>query len=199
MNQTSTRPDPDAVKHALEVLGDRWTFLILREAFFGVRRYGYFQRNLGIGRNVLAARLSALVEHGLLERVRYRTDPDWTFSPPSSRSRRGPSDTCSTRRTPGCASATALVVPSSPLSWFARAAASQSPPLTSNTRPIEPSRSHRAAHEAESRPSGTRFAPSTVESRLLDRLPSCPSAAGCSSTACSAWVTAWALCSLLQR
>ncbi|HVA19402.1 MAG TPA: helix-turn-helix domain-containing protein [Solirubrobacteraceae bacterium] len=77
MNQTSTRPEPDAVKRALEVLGDRWTFLILREAFFGVRRYGHFQRNLGIGRNVLAARLSALVEHGLLERVRYRTDPDW--------------------------------------------------------------------------------------------------------------------------
>ena len=77
MNHASARPDPDAVKRALEVLGDRWTFLILREAFFGVRRYGHFQRNLGIGRNVLAARLSALVEHGLLERVRYRTDPDW--------------------------------------------------------------------------------------------------------------------------
>jgi len=42
-----------------------------------VRRYGDFQRNLGIGRNVLAARLQALVAHGLLERVRYRTDPDW--------------------------------------------------------------------------------------------------------------------------
>ncbi len=77
MNQTSARPDPDAVKRALEVLGDRWTFLVLREAFFGIRRYGHFQRNLGIGRNVLAARLSALVEHGLLERVRYRTEPDW--------------------------------------------------------------------------------------------------------------------------
>jgi|ERR1022692_410980 DNA-binding HxlR family transcriptional regulator len=77
MNQTSTRPEPDAVKRALDVLGDRWTFLVLREAFFGVRRYGFFQRNLGIGRNVLAARLSTLVEHGLLERVRYRTDPDW--------------------------------------------------------------------------------------------------------------------------
>ncbi len=50
---------------------------MLREAFFGVRRYGSFQRNLGIGRNVLAARLSALVEQGLLKRVRYRTDPDW--------------------------------------------------------------------------------------------------------------------------
>jgi DNA-binding HxlR family transcriptional regulator len=77
MNQTTRRPEPDAVKSALDVLGDRWTFLVLREAFFGVRRYGYFQRNLGIGRNVLASRLAALVEHGLLERVRYRTDPDW--------------------------------------------------------------------------------------------------------------------------
>src|ERR1017187_147799 len=77
MNQSNTRPEPDAVKRALEVLGDRWTFLVLREAFFGVRRYGFFQRNLGIGRNVLAARLSDLVERGLLKRVRYRTDPDW--------------------------------------------------------------------------------------------------------------------------
>jgi DNA-binding HxlR family transcriptional regulator len=77
MNQARGRPEPDAVKRALDVLGDRWTFLVLREAFFGIRRYGHFQRNLGIGRNVLAARLSALVEHGLLERVRYRTDPDW--------------------------------------------------------------------------------------------------------------------------
>src|ERR1700685_184641 len=77
MNQTNARPEPDAVKRALDVLGDRWTFLVLREAFFGLRRYGYFQRNLGIGRNVLANRLSALVEHGLLERVRYRTEPDW--------------------------------------------------------------------------------------------------------------------------
>jgi DNA-binding HxlR family transcriptional regulator len=77
MNQMSTRPEPDAVKRALDVLGDRWTFLVLREAFFGVRRYGFFQRNLGIGRNVLAARLSTLVDYGLLERVRYRTDPDW--------------------------------------------------------------------------------------------------------------------------
>src|SRR5271154_4306098 len=77
MNHTTFRPEPDAVERALEVLTDRWTFLVLREAFFGVRRYGFFQRNLGIGRNVLADRLSALVEHGLLKRVRYRTDPDW--------------------------------------------------------------------------------------------------------------------------
>lgn len=77
MNQTIVRPEPDAVGRAVEALADRWTFLVLREAFFGVRRYGSFQRNLGIGRNVLAARLSTLVENGFLKRVRYRTDPDW--------------------------------------------------------------------------------------------------------------------------
>jgi DNA-binding HxlR family transcriptional regulator len=75
--EVNTRPDPDAVRRALDICADRWTFLILRETFFGVRRYGFFQRNLGIGRNVLADRLSKLVEHGILKRVRYRTDPDW--------------------------------------------------------------------------------------------------------------------------
>jgi len=59
------------------VFSDRWTFLILREAFYGVRRYGQMQRNLGIARNVLADRLRALVTAGMLERVRYRTEPDW--------------------------------------------------------------------------------------------------------------------------
>jgi DNA-binding HxlR family transcriptional regulator len=61
----------------MDVLTDRWTFLILREGFFGVRRYGQMQRNLGIARNVLADRLSQLVANGMLEKVRYRTDPDW--------------------------------------------------------------------------------------------------------------------------
>src|SRR4051794_22765683 len=61
----------------MDVLSDRWTFLILREAYFGVRRYGQMQRNLGIARNVLAERLRKLVADQMLERVRYRTDPDW--------------------------------------------------------------------------------------------------------------------------
>jgi DNA-binding HxlR family transcriptional regulator len=65
------------VELAVDVIRDRWTFLILREAFFGVRRYGQMQRNLGIARNVLADRLRQLVSDGMLERVRYRTDPDW--------------------------------------------------------------------------------------------------------------------------
>jgi DNA-binding HxlR family transcriptional regulator len=59
------------------VIGDRWRILVLREAFYGVRRYGEMARNLGIARNVLAAKLKDLVADGLLERRRYRTDPDW--------------------------------------------------------------------------------------------------------------------------
>ncbi len=66
-----------AAQQALAMLADRWTFLIIREAYSGVHRYGQLQRNLGIARNILAERLSKLVEHGLLERVRYRTEPDW--------------------------------------------------------------------------------------------------------------------------
>lgn len=77
-NHTPARPPRDAVEIAVDVfLSDRWTFLILREAFFGVRRYGQMQRNLGIARNVLADRLRQLVANGMFERVRYRTDPDW--------------------------------------------------------------------------------------------------------------------------
>ena len=71
------RFERDSVARALEVLGDRWTFLILRECFFGMRRFGEFARNLPIARTVLAARLADLVEAGVLDRVRYRTDPDW--------------------------------------------------------------------------------------------------------------------------
>jgi DNA-binding HxlR family transcriptional regulator len=66
-----------AAQEALALLADRWSFLIIREAFSGVHRFGQLQRNLGIARNVLADRLVKLVEHGLLERVRYRTEPDW--------------------------------------------------------------------------------------------------------------------------
>jgi DNA-binding HxlR family transcriptional regulator len=76
-NHTPTAPPRDAVELAMDVLSDRWTFLILREAFFGVRRYGQLQRNLGIARNVLADRLRKLVEDEMFEKVRYRTDPDW--------------------------------------------------------------------------------------------------------------------------
>ena len=74
-NHTPRRPD--GIERAADVIGDRWRILVLREAFYGVRRYGEMVRNLGIARNVLAARLKDLVADGLLERRRYRTDPDW--------------------------------------------------------------------------------------------------------------------------
>jgi DNA-binding HxlR family transcriptional regulator len=77
-------PDPlacrhqhDSVKATVDLLGDRWTFLIMREAFFGVRRFGEMQRNLGVARTVLSSRLKMLVIEGLLERRPYRADPVW--------------------------------------------------------------------------------------------------------------------------
>jgi len=57
------------IAQALDALGDWWTLLIVRDAFFGARRFGDFQRSLGIAKNILSARLQHLVEHGVFERV----------------------------------------------------------------------------------------------------------------------------------
>ena len=64
-----------SVAAALEVVGDPWTLLIIRDAFSGVRRFEDWQTRLGVARNVLAARLKTLVEHGVLERRRYTERP----------------------------------------------------------------------------------------------------------------------------
>jgi DNA-binding HxlR family transcriptional regulator len=64
-----------SVARALSVVGDRWTLLILRDAFLGVRRFEDFQDDLGTTRHRLADRLRKLVEHGVLERVRYAERP----------------------------------------------------------------------------------------------------------------------------
>jgi DNA-binding HxlR family transcriptional regulator len=66
---------PCSIARTLEVVGERWTMLVLREAFGGARRFEDFQRNLGVARNVLATRLAALVRHGILARVRYQERP----------------------------------------------------------------------------------------------------------------------------
>jgi DNA-binding HxlR family transcriptional regulator len=63
-----------SVARAVEVLGDRWTVLVLRDVFNGVRRFDDLQRHLGIARDVLTKRLAALVEEGVIERRPYR-DP----------------------------------------------------------------------------------------------------------------------------
>ncbi len=65
-----------SIARALEVLGDRWTLLVIRDAFRGVRRFDDFQRNLGVARNVLADRLARLVDEGILERRRYQERPE---------------------------------------------------------------------------------------------------------------------------
>lgn len=64
-----------SVARTLEVVGERWTLLILRDAFNGIRRFDDFQKSLGIARNVLADRLAKLVDHGVLERRRYEEHP----------------------------------------------------------------------------------------------------------------------------
>ena len=65
-----------SIARALEIVGERWTLLIVRDACQGVRRFDEFQQSLGIARNVLADRLNRLVENGILERVRYSERPE---------------------------------------------------------------------------------------------------------------------------
>jgi DNA-binding HxlR family transcriptional regulator len=72
----SHRLQADSAGRALSLVGERWTMLILREAFFGVRRYGQLARNLTIPRPTLSLRLRKLVDAGLLDRVPYSTDPE---------------------------------------------------------------------------------------------------------------------------
>ena len=64
-----------SVAQCLEVIGEWWTMLIVRDAFLGVRRFDDFQTRLGISRNVLAQRLATLVAAGVLERRRYQERP----------------------------------------------------------------------------------------------------------------------------
>lgn len=58
-----------SVASALELIGEGWTILILREAFFGSRRFEDFQKHLGIARNILTTRLNKLCDSGIMERI----------------------------------------------------------------------------------------------------------------------------------
>jgi DNA-binding HxlR family transcriptional regulator len=64
-----------SVARALSVVGERWTLLILRDAFLGTRRFEQFQHNLGITRHRLSERLGKLVEQGVLVKVPYNERP----------------------------------------------------------------------------------------------------------------------------
>jgi DNA-binding HxlR family transcriptional regulator len=64
-----------SIASALEIVGERWSLLIVRDVFLGVRRFDDIQRDLGIARNVLQARLERLVEEGVLEKRLYEERP----------------------------------------------------------------------------------------------------------------------------
>ncbi len=64
-----------SVAQTLEIIGERWTMLVLRETFLGTRRFEDFQHNIGCARNILSDRLQKLVGNGILERRRYQDRP----------------------------------------------------------------------------------------------------------------------------
>jgi DNA-binding HxlR family transcriptional regulator len=72
---TFERGRPSSVSRTLSIIADRWSFLILRELFFGGRRYDEFRERLGISPSTLAERLSRLVSTGILDRVKYQEQP----------------------------------------------------------------------------------------------------------------------------
>jgi DNA-binding HxlR family transcriptional regulator len=65
-----------SIARTLELVGERWTMLVLREAFLGRRRFEEYAERLGMARNVLSARLAHLVDEGVLEKVRYQDRPE---------------------------------------------------------------------------------------------------------------------------
>jgi DNA-binding HxlR family transcriptional regulator len=75
MRRTSFEDMNCSVAQCLEVVGEWWSLLIMRDAFLGIRRFDDFQASLGISRNVLNQRLTRLVEQGVLERVPYQDHP----------------------------------------------------------------------------------------------------------------------------
>lgn len=57
-----------SLAQTLNIIGERWTLLILRDAFFGMKRFGQFERSLGIAKNILSARLNMLIDEGIMKR-----------------------------------------------------------------------------------------------------------------------------------
>lgn len=84
MRRTSFEEMNCSLAQCLEVVGEWWTLLIVRDALFGVTRFDDFRARLGIARNVLAQRLEHLVEHGVLSREPYQDNPvryDYRLTP----------------------------------------------------------------------------------------------------------------------
>ena len=64
-----------SIARTVSVIGDRWTLLVLRDAFLGIRRFEAFQSRLGVTRHILADRLKKLVATGVMAKVAYQTAP----------------------------------------------------------------------------------------------------------------------------
>jgi DNA-binding HxlR family transcriptional regulator len=72
MERTSYQASNCSIGRTLQVLGEKWTLLIIRESFYGATRFEQFHRVLNCPRNLLSERLTMLVEDGILERSEYR-------------------------------------------------------------------------------------------------------------------------------
>ena len=66
VKRTSLEQAECPIARSLDVIGDWWSLLIIRDAFLGIRRFGEFQKSIGLARNILAVRLRALVDDGIL-------------------------------------------------------------------------------------------------------------------------------------
>ncbi len=75
MKRPSFADWPCSIARTADIIGDSWTLLVLREAFYGVRRFDHLQRTLGIPRNTLTDRLRKLVHDGMLDRRAYMNEP----------------------------------------------------------------------------------------------------------------------------
>lgn len=75
VQQTHGSHSPCSIEQALGLVGDRWSLLVLRDCFRGLRRFDEIRRDLGIPRAVLADRLRRLVDAGILSRRRYSDHP----------------------------------------------------------------------------------------------------------------------------
>lgn len=67
VEETSPQRTECPVARTLEAIGDRWSLMILRDAFDGIRRFSEFQKSLGVAKNILASRLKTLVEVGVFD------------------------------------------------------------------------------------------------------------------------------------
>ncbi len=76
MKRTSVAHLSCSVAQTLDIVGEWWTLLVVRNLMFGQRRFEAIQSDLGIARNILSDRLGTLVEHGIVERIRYQEHPE---------------------------------------------------------------------------------------------------------------------------